>query len=646
MNKVNLLDFLNYWFLSTPRFSPNGKYVGYIAHKCDVSENNYKSDIYISELLNGSRRQLTSTGNCEQIFWLRDGRLAFTQKNNTNKKTPIFTVNPESGDTRLLFSVPEKITRIETLDDERYVVQIIGRRPDNYKIEPIQEISNYTEEYSVYDELPFLDNDRGVINGQRQRLFIWESGKQTLTPITSETFEVVNWCVNSETGTVLYYGTDYTSVRRQIHQVFLYNVFDSTSSLLLDEMFVYRICFAGNHIIAAASDMKEYGLYQCPDFLELNPDEPPRHFCRSPYVLENGTTTDCTYINGEKFLGDDDAIYYVATVRNDSRILRTDFFGNTTVLTPENGAVHCFDIWNGHFAFIGMLDYQLEELYFLDKLGQIRIAEPFNMDFLAEKSIAIPKPVRFVNKRGIEIDGWVMEPVDHKKGKKSPGILNIHGGPKGVYSQIFFHEMQLWAASGYYVFYCNPTGSTGRGDEFTDLRGKYGTVDYEDLMEFTDHVVATYDDIDPARLGVAGGSYAGFMVNWIIGHTNRFRAAISMRSVSNWISNFGIADIGYFFNVDEHKATLWNGVDRLWWMSPIKYANNVTTPTLILHSDDDFRCPLSEAYQMFSCLKIHDVDCRLVVFHDENHHLSRKGRPRNRIARMNEIINWLDFYLK
>ena len=130
------------------------------------------------------------------------------------------------------------------------------------------------------------------------------------------------------------------------------------------------------------------------------------------------------------------------------------------------------------------------------------------------------------------------------KRKKYPAILDIHGGPKTVYGKVFYHEMQVWASKGYFVFFCNIHGSDGRGNEFMDIRGKYGTIDYDELMQFTDKVLETYPQIDASKVGVTGGSYGGFMTNWIIGHTDRFACAASQRSIANWISFSQTSDIG------------------------------------------------------------------------------------------------------
>ncbi len=240
----------------------------------------------------------------------------------------------------------------------------------------------------------------------------------------------------------------------------------------------------------------------------------------------------------------------------------------------------------------------------------------------------------------------MLKPVDFVEGQKYPAILNIHGGPKTVFGTVFFHEMQFWANQGYFVFFCNPRGSDGKGNEFADIRGQYGTIDYDDLMRFTDLVLEEYPAIDQERLGVTGGSYGGFMTNWIIGHTQRFKAAASQRSISNWISMGYTTDIGYYFAPDQIAATPWTDYEKMWYHSPLKYADRVKTPTLFIHSDEDYRCWLPEALQMFTALKYHGVEAKLCMFRGENHELSRSGKPKHRIRRLQEITSWFDRFLK
>lgn len=259
---------------------------------------------------------------------------------------------------------------------------------------------------------------------------------------------------------------------------------------------------------------------------------------------------------------------------------------------------------------------------------------------LRGKYVAQPDPLN-LTACDHEVHGFILKPMDFEAGKKYPVIFDIHGGPKTVYGPVFYHEMQYWASRGYFVIFCNPTGSDGRG-AFMDIRGKYGTVDFDDLMAFCDEALAKYPEMDADNLFETGGSYGGFMTNWIIGHTDRFRACVSQRSISNWTSFYGVSDIGPDFSEDQCGSTIWPDVEKFWWHSPMKYADKVKTPTLFLHSLEDYRCPVDQGYQMYSALIAHGVESRLVLFRGENHELSRSGKPKHRIRRLNEITGWFE----
>ena len=268
----------------------------------------------------------------------------------------------------------------------------------------------------------------------------------------------------------------------------------------------------------------------------------------------------------------------------------------------------------------------------------------FNDEIMAERSVLPVEEFTFTYK-GLELDGYVIKPLDYDPNKTYPGILTIHGGPRATFAPTFFHENQVFANAGYFVFYTNPLGSDGRGNDFADLSGRHGSIDFEHCMAVTDEVLKRYPQIDEKRLGVMGGSYGGFMTNWVIGNTTRFAAAASQRSISNWISKCMTTDIGYYFNMDQIKADPWGNPEKMWSHSPLKYANMAKTPTLFIQSDEDYRCWMGDAIQMFSALKYFGVDARLCLFHGENHELSRSGKPTHRIRRMQEMMDWFDKYL-
>lgn len=287
------------------------------------------------------------------------------------------------------------------------------------------------------------------------------------------------------------------------------------------------------------------------------------------------------------------------------------------------------------------------ELYVLDvPTGNLEALTSANKEFTDEVKLADVEEIEFKSTDGWDLHGWIMKPTNFEEGKKYPLILEIHGGPHAMYANSYFHEFQMLAAAGFAVLYINPRGSHGYGQQFVDaVRGDYGGRDYADLMDAVDYALEHYDFIDENRLGVTGGSYGGFMTNWIVGHTNRFKAAVTQRSISNWISFYGVSDIGYYFNAWQIKSEL-EDAEKLWRHSPLAYVGNVETPLLILHSEKDFRCPIEQAEQLFIALKHRKKETKFVRFPESNHELSRSGKPSLRIARLNYILNWFKEYIK
>jgi dipeptidyl aminopeptidase/acylaminoacyl peptidase len=224
-------------------------------------------------------------------------------------------------------------------------------------------------------------------------------------------------------------------------------------------------------------------------------------------------------------------------------------------------------------------------------------------------------------------------------------VLSIHGGPAGQYGIGWYHEHQVYASRGWAVFFANPRGSTGYGTEFQrGVKMEWGGKAYDDLMRGVDTALARYPWIDSERLGVTGGSYGGFMTNWIVSHTNRFKAAVTLRSISNFISDDGTRD-GAYGHQRDFGGDIFENYDFYWKSSPLAYAKNVKTPTLILHSDDDQRVPLEQGEQWFRALQHFHVPSEFVIFPRENHDLTRNGEPKHLVESLKWQVYWFDRYL-
>ncbi|OXM85431.1 S9 family peptidase [Paenibacillus rigui] len=270
-----------------------------------------------------------------------------------------------------------------------------------------------------------------------------------------------------------------------------------------------------------------------------------------------------------------------------------------------------------------------------------------NDELLESLEVSVPESFWFEASDGRSVQGWLMKPVGMVPGEKYPMLLNIHGGPHALYANSYSHEFQTMASQGYVVLYLNPRGSFGYGQDFVKAcRGDFGGRDYHDLMDAVDHVAGTCGFVDETRLGVTGGSYGGFMTNWIVGHTDRFRAAVTDRSISNWLSFYGMSDIGISYTEGEIEGNPWEDADKLWKHSPLAYAAHIHTPLLILHGEHDLRCPIEQAEQLYVALKRLGKRTQLVRFPGSNHALPRSGKPSLRVERLNRIMRWFQEHIE
>lgn len=251
-----------------------------------------------------------------------------------------------------------------------------------------------------------------------------------------------------------------------------------------------------------------------------------------------------------------------------------------------------------------------------------------------------------VKGKGGDVHGWVMTPPGFDPKKKYPAILEVHGGPRLQYAHVFVHEFQFLAAKGYVVFYCNPRGGQGYGvKHVAALDDNWGGPDFDDVMSFTDAVLKKYDCIDKNRVGITGGSYGGYMTCWAVGHTDRYKAAVTQRCVSNFISFIGSSDVGFHFTEDFRGKHPWTAYEHYAKMSPVFYAKNVKTPTLVIHNENDLRCPIEQGEQFYVALKLQGVETEMVRFPEESHGMSRAGRADRRIERLGHIAGWFDRYM-
>ncbi|WP_066495422.1 alpha/beta hydrolase family protein [Abyssisolibacter fermentans] len=667
MTNIKLDDLVKYKFLSKVKFSPNGEYACFVVHDSNLENNNYQSYLWLYKIKDKKYYQLTTFGKESDFIWSFDSnQIIFSSlrdKDDEKKQeegenfTQFYTINIHGGEAKKAFSIPKNVDEIALIDEESYIFSS-SMNVNQKELYHLDEESKKKElkqrkedkDYEILDEIPYWGNGLGYTNKIRTGLYLYNVNTKRIQQLSDKYMNVEYFELNKDKDKVIFIAEEFKDKMRFINKIYLYDINSSKlEEIPAHDDFSYNYVgfFNKNELICNGSDMKAYGLNENGKFylIDINTNKAD---CITPdfdYSLWNSVNSDCRFGNSVELKVINEELYFIVTKRDSSYLNKLDRNGNITTLTKLNGSIDNYDVYNDKILFIGLRGLKLQELYELNGDDEKPITN-FNGWVQSEKTVASIEKLVVETDEGVLIDGWVMKPVDFKVDKKYPAILDIHGGPKTAYGEVFVHEMQYWANSGYFVFFCNPRGSDGRGNEFADIRGKYGTIDYDDLSKFTDAVLEKYPQIDKDRVGVTGGSYGGFMTNWIIGHTDRFKAAASQRSISNWISFFNTSDIGYLFGYDQCLDEPWNNYEKLWQHSPLKYANNVKTPTLFIHSEEDYRCWLAEGMQMYTAVKYHGVDTRMCIFRGENHELSRSGKPKHRIKRLQEITDWFDEYLK
>ena len=659
MKKVGIEDFAAVRKLSDPVASPSGKKLAVTVTEGDIEKNAYKTDIWVyDEAHTPSFFRLTASENGKAPCFLDENTILFPgDRLNAHpaKDGIVYTVynriSLDGGEASEFMVLPFAASGLFPLGNERYLVKgtvnlSLPDFADMDEAEKKKALAAWEEEkdYSVFDELPFWFNGRGVINKLRAGLFLIDNKAGTQEKLTDQYFDLHGFSVNEEKNKVIYWGNEFETLNPQKSRMYIRDLKDGTvTEVKLENRYsISGAVFCNERIVFLGATGETYGTSENPKFYLCHEDG-SFDLLAEPDPSLGGIGSDIA--GGGQSLFAKDRIYFVQTIGYHSVFRAMDLSGDIETLIDKINIVSCA-AGCGPVYFLGMEKDRPQEVY-MKKDGEVTKLSSFNEAYVNEHEIAETEHFTFIDSDGVEIDGWVLYPADFDKEKKYPAILDVHGGPQVAYGEGFFHEMQYWAAQGYIVFFCNPRGSSGKGGAFADIYGdNYGVRDYNDLMEFTDQVLARVPQIDAQRIAMTGGSYGGFMANWIAGHTDRFAAIASQRSISNYISKCLTTDIGYYHNLSAIQADPWNSPEKMWRHSPLAYADKVKTPMLFIQSDEDYRCWMADAVQMLQALLMHGVPARMCLFHGENHELSRSGKPKHRIRRLKEITEWFDRYVK
>ncbi|MDD4797701.1 MAG: prolyl oligopeptidase family serine peptidase, partial [Eubacteriales bacterium] len=507
----------------------------FIGRRVNLEQNRYDSALYM--LRGGDAVRLTAGDDVSSYALVGDDIFFPALRHKQDKAAAeagrpltVFYRLPPRGEAAEAFRLDMQVQDFFFLDDSRFVftawydpaVDQALRDAQGQWDQALDERKRDAD-YTVLDELPFWMNGEGVTNKKRTRLYFYNAGN--IVPLTDEQTAVEDVVLAPDNGSVIFSAYTFDHVMR--YQNRLMRVDLATRQLrdispVPDATYGLRAYADDDTLVLFINEGRQYGM-----------NENPR-ICRY-HLPSNALTT--LYDGGEFCAGNavgsdirqggpalpqmwvrDGHYYFVSTLGHHSHLVKGSLAGGSPAPLGAARGVVCeaYAVPDG-FLTVSLHGNAGCEIYRVTLDGAQKRLSNFNRWILSTYDAVIPREISFLNENGQPIYGWVLPPAKLEPARKYPAILNIHGGPKTAYGPNFFHEMQYWAAQGYAVLFCNPTGSEGRGDAFADIRGAYGSVDYRDIMAFVDKALQTFPFIDAQRLGVTGGSYGGFMTNWIVG---------------------------------------------------------------------------------------------------------------------------------
>lgn len=632
-------DYYQFVFVADPQIAPSGKHVAFVHTTIAEDKRKRHSNLWLVSTEGKSEpRQLTFSNNDRSPRWSPDGQqLAFMSGRAEGQQLYLLPLG--GGEARRLTDLKQASIRdfswspngkqlLLTLAVDPTVEDPTEEKPKSSAAQP---------DIVVIKEALYKSDGSGYLNERRSGLWLLDIDTQQLSKLSGDARWHDHSARFSPDGQTIVFASDRSAdaLEGSMQQaLYLYQIHDASLKQLPtleghassplwspngkqlvyqyqadyfqpQQLVVHHLSDASNRIVGTNWDRNASSVHWLtPERLLLSADH---HGARPIFELD---------------------------LRRDHTRIRLSEQGSAANLTLATSGRQLSFLWHN--------ELNLPEIWFQEGTKAPQKLTRFNQALLAELALQPLTSFWFSHEQG-QSQGFLIKPVGWQEGQTYPLVLNIKGGPGGMWGQQWFHEFQMMAAAGYAVVFTNYRGSTGYGFAHQNaVHADYGGVDYRDNMAVLDYVLAQHDWLDSSRLYITGGSHGGFLTNWITTQTQRFKAAVTQRSVSNWISEAGTQQYPPNSMQREFAGTIWQNFDLYWGRSPLKYADKVSTPTLIIHSTDDHITPIGQGEEWFYALKANKVPVEMVVFKGEGHSLSRSGTPVNLVERLNRILAWFE----
>ncbi|ATZ72738.1 peptidase S9 family protein [Idiomarina sp. X4] len=647
--KLALEDVFTLEYASSPTIHPSGEWSVFVRQSMDI-QNDRKVGRLWSVLPDGDIRPLTGEqGSESQPVWSPDGkRLAYVSTETGSPQIHIYWV--DSGESAAITQLTKAPSGLSwSPDGTQIAFSMFTPKPEPAPVSlpGKPDGANWTTPPKYIDKDNYRYDGGGYAEDGHQQIYVIPATGGSPRQLTEDQFNHGGNLAWSADGKHIFFSAN----RRE----------DAFRQPVNSE--IYRLTVASKDISAVTDRNGPDGSPKVsPNGEKIAytgyDDEKMSYQITKLYVMNTDGSDIKTLtpdldrsVSGFAWDSDSEGIYFTYDDNGVGQLARTDLSGEHTHLTDRVGGLSYsrpygggdFSVANNdNIAFTISNPMRPAELA-LWKDGNVQQVTRLNEDALGHKQLAKVEEIRYKSSvDGRELQGWIAYPPNFDKDKDYPLMLEIHGGPHTNYGPRFAAEIQLFAAAGYVVLYTNPRGSTSYGADFAnEIHHNYPSDDYNDLMDGVDAVIEK-GFIDEDELFVTGGSGGGVLTAWIVGHTDRFKAAVVAKPVINWYSFVLTADMYNFFYQYWFPGLPWNNMEHYMERSPISYVDNVTTPTMLLTGENDYRTPMSETEQYYQALKLKGVDTAMVRIQDSGHGIY--ARPSNLMNKVAYILHWFEKY--
>jgi len=646
-------DVFSLEWAADPQISPDGRQIVYARSFMDVKADRRRANLWLVDTEGTSHRPLTSGATTDSNpRWSPDGRRIAHVSHDSDGSAQIYVRWLDTSATFRVAQLTETPNELTWSPDSEWLAFTMAvpdeSDPLEVKLPQAPEGAQWAEPPKVIDRLVYRFDGRGFLPDAYTQVFVVPADGGSPRQLTRGAFDHnggIAWLPDGKSLLVSANrrsGAEYEPLERDIYEV---SLAEGTVRQLTDRQGPDANPVPspdGRMIAYVGFDDRRQG-YQVTQLYVMNRDgSEPRALTRD---LDRDVGTPVWSQNGRSIL-----VQYAD--RGIGRVAAVTLEGRRRVLVTGGGGADLGRPYEG-FSFSvaddGQLAFTLSEpqrpaeVATANRKGVVQRLTSLNDDLLPYRQLAAIEEIEFQSSADSRrIQGWIALPPGFDPEKRYPLILEIHGGPFAAYGPHFSTEVQLYASAGYVVLYTNPRGSTSYGEEFGNLiHHAYPGSDYDDLMSGVDAVIAR-GFIDPERLYVTGGSGGGVLTAWIVGRTDRFRAAVSAKPVINWTSFALTADAANFFYKYWFDAPPWEAPQRYWERSPLSLVGNVKTPTMLLTGEADYRTPISESEQFYQALRLRKVDSVLVRIPGASHSIA--ARPSQLAAKVLYILEWFAKY--